>query len=148
MRNKLLPLACGLAFLAVGVYAGILAQNTSDITINALPSPTPVQTPKEVSKTGCLIPYSDTELAAIAKLNASEEKHPYGIVGGVQIERPSWIVTLILQHNDSDCDGVSNARDNCIVVFNPSQRDSNRNGIGDACEPKSHHRVSKLKRKS
>lgn len=34
---------------------------------------------------------------------------------------------------DSDNDGVNNLEDNCILFYNPSQLDSDGNGIGDAC---------------
>jgi hypothetical protein len=36
---------------------------------------------------------------------------------------------------DADRDGVEDGRDNCPTVSNPDQRDANRNGVGDACEP-------------
>jgi hypothetical protein len=36
---------------------------------------------------------------------------------------------------DSDGDGVPDTLDNCPLVFNPSQIDSNGNGIGDCCDP-------------
>lgn len=36
---------------------------------------------------------------------------------------------------DDDGDGIVNVVDNCPFVTNPDQRDSNGNGIGDACEP-------------
>jgi len=36
--------------------------------------------------------------------------------------------------DDLDDDGVLDALDNCFGLFNPAQRDSNGNGIGDACE--------------
>jgi uncharacterized repeat protein (TIGR01451 family) len=35
---------------------------------------------------------------------------------------------------DTDCDGVPDGDDNCVDVKNPDQRDSNRDGIGDACD--------------
>lgn len=35
---------------------------------------------------------------------------------------------------DVDCDGVPDAFDNCPSVHNPDQYDTNRNGIGDACD--------------
>ena len=35
---------------------------------------------------------------------------------------------------DADCDGVHDAIDNCPHTPNPDQRDSNRNGVGDACD--------------
>jgi hypothetical protein len=48
---------------------------------------------------------------------------------------------LVLQRSlggaciDSDGDGVCDNVDNCPSVPNPDQADSNRNGIGDVCEP-------------
>jgi hypothetical protein len=36
---------------------------------------------------------------------------------------------------DSDGDGISNCRDNCPFVANPDQRDTNGDGVGDACTP-------------
>ncbi len=35
---------------------------------------------------------------------------------------------------DSDTDGVCQSVDNCPLVANPMQRDTNQNGIGDACD--------------
>lgn len=35
--------------------------------------------------------------------------------------------------DDSDGDGITNLADNCPVVYNPGQEDSNNNGVGDAC---------------
>lgn len=35
---------------------------------------------------------------------------------------------------DSDCDGVSNADDNCLMVPNPDQHDRDGDGWGDACD--------------
>lgn len=34
---------------------------------------------------------------------------------------------------DTDGDGVPNCHDNCPTTFNPDQRDSNNDGVGDAC---------------
>ena len=34
---------------------------------------------------------------------------------------------------DTDCDGIPDHLDNCPYVYNPDQRDSNRDGRGDAC---------------
>ena len=35
---------------------------------------------------------------------------------------------------DKDGDGVIDMDDNCPLVYNPGQEDSNRNGVGDVCE--------------
>jgi hypothetical protein len=36
---------------------------------------------------------------------------------------------------DSDADGIDDSYDNCPTVANPDQKDTNNNGIGDACDP-------------
>lgn len=35
---------------------------------------------------------------------------------------------------DHDEDGVKNCDDNCVLDYNPTQQDTDANGIGDACE--------------
>ena len=44
------------------------------------------------------------------------------------------IKTLVMTSPDTDRDGIVNVLDNCPLTFNPDQKDSNGNGIGDACE--------------
>jgi hypothetical protein len=36
---------------------------------------------------------------------------------------------------DTDGDGIPDLMDNCPTVFNPDQKDTDGNGIGDACDP-------------
>ena len=38
---------------------------------------------------------------------------------------------------DFDCDGIANGLDNCPAVANPDQKDTDGNGIGDACQQQS-----------
>jgi hypothetical protein len=35
---------------------------------------------------------------------------------------------------DTDCDGIINIEDNCTYITNPAQKDSDANGLGDACD--------------
>lgn len=39
-----------------------------------------------------------------------------------------------LSSRDVDCDGVENAKDNCVLVYNPSQENSDGDQDGDVCD--------------
>lgn len=36
--------------------------------------------------------------------------------------------------DDYDCDGILNAQDNCLYDYNPTQKDSSNNEVGDVCD--------------
>jgi hypothetical protein len=44
------------------------------------------------------------------------------------------VSNLAARLRDTDKDGIADNRDNCPKTYNPDQKDSNNNGIGDACE--------------
>jgi hypothetical protein len=50
-------------------------------------------------------------------------------------ELTSEEVLAMAQSVDFDSDGISNTNDNCPGTYNPDQKDSLGNGIGDACRP-------------
>lgn len=54
-------------------------------------------------------------------------------------------ITNALKQLDRDKDGVCDYADNCEEVYNPKQQDRNKNGIGDACEPKRKPKIKKRK---
>jgi Thrombospondin type 3 repeat len=70
------------------------------------PSPTPVSSP--------VLPKCE-----------KDEKKPNG---GINIEDR-------FRASDFDCDGINDLKDNCFAVYNPNQKDRNKDGIGNACEP-------------
>ena len=37
-------------------------------------------------------------------------------------------------NNDYDCDGIPNHLDNCPFDYNPNQRDTDGDGVGDVCD--------------
>ncbi len=47
---------------------------------------------------------------------------------------PADVSLLVNADNDTDADGVPDLSDNCPSVANPSQTDTDGNGIGDACQ--------------
>jgi hypothetical protein len=42
---------------------------------------------------------------------------------------------VALPPSDQDADGIPDASDNCPVVYNPDQTDTDGDGLGDACDP-------------
>lgn len=64
-----------------------------------------------------------------------------GFDGGSDADAASNVKAIALAaiafNIDLDDDGVLDSADNCVSVANPTQTDSNGNGIGDACDPTS-----------
>ena len=44
-------------------------------------------------------------------------------------------LSAVMRVADSDGDGILNADDNCMWVCNPDQKDSDKDGWGDVCQP-------------
>ncbi|MEM7246498.1 MAG: thrombospondin type 3 repeat-containing protein [Acidobacteriota bacterium] len=53
--------------------------------------------------------------------------------GLADCEDPDCVFEPACGAADADGDGVPNAADNCLLVFNPDQADADANGVGDAC---------------
>jgi DMSO/TMAO reductase YedYZ molybdopterin-dependent catalytic subunit len=62
----------------------------------------------------------------------------YDDAGAAQQEKDGFgwrdFIVPVRVEPDMDGDGVPDSRDNCPSIFNPSQRDSDGDGIGDACD--------------
>jgi hypothetical protein len=50
------------------------------------------------------------------------------VVCALLLGMPAWA-------QDADADGVIDSRDNCLVIANPDQRDTNLDGFGNLCDP-------------
>jgi|GEM_PF-3937722 len=82
-----------------------------------------ITSPKQ--KNGCDMPNSNR---SSAKQPESELQNNSGL-------RAEYLLISSMRL-DWDCDEVSDHDDNCRNIFNPSQKDRNKNGVGDACEVK------------
>ena len=51
-----------------------------------------------------------------------------------RLKATPWITLLLMTVSDSDSDGILNTSDNCPDTYNPNQKDSDSDGVGDACE--------------
>ncbi len=62
----------------------------------------------------------------------------YDDTGAAQPEKDGFgwrdFIMSVFVGPDMDADGVPDSRDNCPAIFNPSQRDSDGDGIGDVCD--------------
>ncbi len=95
-----------------------------NIAISETPTPTPVP-----NKTGKTI-VSPTPICSPfpTPTPQSEANFPD--------QEPTYSLDAALGSPDVDCDGVCNAVDNCFLVYNPRQKDKNKDGYGDVCDPK------------
>jgi len=59
----------------------------------------------------------------------------YDSVLGNPQDPSTWVRLGDAADPDNDNDGVPNAVDNCPLTFNPTQADSDHDGVGDACDP-------------
>jgi len=100
--------------LLIQTFAGT-RPNASSKAAAVFPTPTPVAT---ATKINCVVPNQKRDLSP-----PSDELTPENL-------------RSMAENTDSDCDGIGNLYDNCAYTYNPQQQDRNRNGIGDACEPK------------
>jgi Thrombospondin type 3 repeat len=124
-----LALSVGFIILAISPFAkdnlSLESNQQINTTISETPTPTPV--PNKTVKTKV----SPTSVCSPHPTPVSQEQ-----INSPLRERTSKeVLNSILGSIDFDCDGICNSEDNCPVVYNPNQKDSNKNGIGNACEP-------------
>lgn len=83
-------------------------------------SPTPVKPNKQKTSSTPAEACSPlpTPLSEAAKNDPDRREHPFS-------ENVDW-----------DCDGICNEADNCILHYNPDQKDRDKDRKGDACDPK------------
>jgi len=64
-------------------------------------------------------------------LDSKSFLHVYSMEGGMSAWQ--WDTATCV---DTDEDGINDDRDNCPTVSNPDQKDTDQDGVGDACEEK------------
>ncbi|MFK8015888.1 MAG: hypothetical protein AB8G17_10670 [Gammaproteobacteria bacterium] len=72
-----------------------------------------------------LCPGDDISLAF-----STDAEDPQGVLAPA-----SLVQTLLVIRHDEDGDAVPDFRDNCILAVDPAQRDTDGDGIGNACDP-------------
>jgi hypothetical protein len=122
--------------LSITLLGGVKVDTiASNINFTATPTPTAA-----LQKAGCMMPIP---MPAVTP-SVLPTPTPEPIIGSnVVRERSGLIIIAAMKKYDRDCDGISDFDDNCKDLYNPKQKDKNKNGFGDACEPK---RVRKINR--
>jgi hypothetical protein len=121
-----LALSVGFIIFAISPFAKDNLSSKSNQQINTIISETPTPTPVP-NKTGETI-VSPTPMCSPTPTPQSEANNPD--------QEPTLSYDGMLGSPDVDCDGVRNAVDNCVLAYNPRQKDKNKDGYGDACDPK------------
>lgn len=75
---------------------------------------------------------SGTGLDAFATLNLAAGT--YVILAGTALPEPQFGAYTLTLSFELDNDGLPDAMDNCPSVTNPEQIDTDRDGLGDACD--------------
>ena len=73
-------------------------------------------------------------IAAVSQLIIDDESKTEDTKQGLYGYPASVIISIPAMTSDQDKDGIMDLVDNCPKVANKDQKDSNKNGIGDACE--------------
>ena len=104
--------------VAATTDAGAVVTYTNPTAVDDVDGPVPVNCSPT---SGSMFPVGQTTVTCTAKDNA----------GNIQTATFTVTVTPL----DSDHDGIPDSQDNCRNVANTDQKDSDRDGIGDACDP-------------
>ncbi|MFT4250456.1 MAG: thrombospondin type 3 repeat-containing protein [Candidatus Woesearchaeota archaeon] len=73
----------------------------------------------------------DTALFTVINDNLGGPSYPY--IGSSRQKTCAISIDGRL-YDDTDCDGIPDYRDNCPLVYNPDQTDTDGDGVGDACD--------------
>lgn len=121
---KKVIVAVSIVGLAIGALVAIQGQNSGGPGLPTFASPTP-SPHGNAHGSMCTIP------GAYVKRHTASP-YPDPSLNELNLKD----IENISKTLDQDCDGVSDHEDNCVQVWNPDQKDRNKNGIGDACENK------------
>ena len=112
------------------VYAGFDEETT--FSVSGLPADTDVtydpSNPFRINSDGSV------EITLKIDENAEAKTYPLTITATAETKTKSTSFDLIVKSIDNDNDGENNDSDNCPDTSNADQKDSDNDGIGDACD--------------
>lgn len=116
--NSSIPIGSLRQFAAFGIYSDGSTQDLTDSVTWSSSSPTVAQISNAFGSKGLATGVN----AGTSTIRATLDS----VLGST---------TLTVVNPDTDGDGVPNGTDNCPNTFNPDQRDTNNDGVGDLCTP-------------
>ncbi|MES2213249.1 MAG: thrombospondin type 3 repeat-containing protein [Patescibacteria group bacterium] len=85
--------------------------------------------------------YLNPETAVQNYADSEERPNLYNDTNVLQVGFANVVSNPAFVPNDYDADGIPDAKDNCLTLSNPDQKDTDSNNVGDVCDDYDHDQI-------